>query len=69
MPVDGFRAPQDIFTTQASDQGSRFWAEGWTASFSPRFPPPLLQKGIRMPLENRVWSKNLNEGLQEYDLS
>ena len=55
VPVDGFRAPQDILTTQASDQGSRFWADGWTASFPPRFPPPPLQQGTRMPLENASW--------------
>ena len=33
MAVNCFRAPQDILTTQASDQGSRFCADGWTASF------------------------------------
>jgi len=54
MSMDCFGAPQDILTTQSSDQRPHVWANRWSASFPPRFPPPPLQKGILVPLENRL---------------
>jgi hypothetical protein len=54
MSMDRFRTPQDTLTTQASDQCLHFLADRWTASLPPGFPAPPLQKGIRMPLKNRL---------------
>jgi hypothetical protein len=54
MSVDCFCAPQDILTTQTSDQCPHVWADRRSASFPPRFPPPPVQKGILPPLENRL---------------
>ena len=52
MSMDGFGTPQDILATQPPDQHSHFLADGWTASFPPRFPAPPLEKGKLMPLQH-----------------
>jgi hypothetical protein len=38
--------------SRTSDQYSHFLADGWTASFAPRFPAPPFEKGMLMPLEH-----------------
>ena len=52
--MEGFRAPQDILTTESSNQRPHVWADRRSSSFRPRFPPPPLQQGILLPLENRL---------------
>ena len=54
MSMDCFRTPQDILTTESSDQRPHVWADRWSAYFPPGFPAPPLQEGILPPLENRL---------------
>jgi hypothetical protein len=53
--MDGFGTPQDILSTQTSNQRSHFLADGWTAPFPSRFPAPPLEKSMLMPLEHGPW--------------
>src|SRR6516165_2214628 len=63
MSMDGFGTPQDILTTQTSDQRSHFLVDGWTASFPSRLPAPPLEKGMLMPLEHRLGFHQLGRRL------
>src|SRR5215471_10132141 len=63
MSMDCFGAPQNILTTQPSNQRSHFLADGWTASFASRFPAPPLEKGMLMPLEHGLGFHQLGRRL------